>query len=120
MRTLKREVSHARTYTHSSHSAKVLTRHLQDVNWHWLHGGIDHLAPITRLHVARKDVLAIHRQLAQWGLPPGRGHGISTDSSHASVTEVLLPSAGCPTDFWSVCACAHTARYLTTTGVEGV
>lgn len=60
IQTLQREWAYARTYTHSRHRARDLPAYLHDYNWHRQHGGIGYQAPITRLHLANNDVLAIH------------------------------------------------------------
>ena len=60
IQTLQREWAYARTYTHSKHRARDLPAYVHDYNWYRQHGGIGYQAPITRLNLARNDLLAIH------------------------------------------------------------
>jgi len=55
-----REWAYAFTYQHSSQRAETLDHWIHHYNWHRPHQGIGGIAPMTRLHASRNNLLTLH------------------------------------------------------------
>ena len=60
IQTSLREWAYARAYPTSQHRAAELPRWLHNYNWHRPHGGIEYQTPISRLGLAKNNLLRLH------------------------------------------------------------